>query len=451
MKSRKYKGKYLANSRKTKTNTVKKIMSKHKTLKLKQNHTMQSGGLKLGQGSFGCVITPAIKCQNSQIDLSNQQSVSKIVYKDPKSGDKYDREMTILRKIAEIDKKQHYLIGVLDECELNIDEIANRKIKDTAIVKFTDAARTNWILSDQSSNDLEKLSNGEIKSNYCLIDPKLHPRNQIQVNGGLQFDSILTANRSRNYGIARRYYLNIIKNILIGIQLLHKSRIAHRDIKETNMVCQIITIPRKGKIDDFYPVVRHIDFGLAEIVNPDKSYKITDVRYAGTHTFIPPDLHIVRSRFLCMFKLAQNEDGSINLNKLLESSVKNNIINKLHGELNTKSYKDYQQIGVSQSMGTGELTEPTSNEFISKSMLGQLYDARVSELLDGTYGKKYAADYTGYVYKTDIFAAGITLARIRYYLQIPNPKLLDLITNMVRIDPDKRFNINQCLAHPLFK
>ena len=457
MKSRKRQGKHLFttnlldSSSKTKNQTAKKYGSGKKTQKLKHIQDTQLGGLKLGQGSFGCVITPAIKCPNSEIALSNQQSVSKIVYKDPKSSEKYDREMSILRKIAEIDKKQHYLIGVLDECELNTTEIANRKIKDTAVVEFTDTARTNWVLSDQSSSDLEKLSHGEIKSNYCLIDPKLHPRNQIQVNGGAQFDSILTANRSRNYGIVRRYYLNIIKNILIGIQLLHKSRIAHRDIKETNMVCQIITLPRKGKIDDSYPVVRHIDFGLAEIVNPDKSYKITDVRYAGTHTFIPPDLHIIRSRFMCMLKQVLKEDGSVSLDKLLNPSVKNHVINKLHIMLSTESYKDYQQIGVAQSMGTGELTERNSNEFISKSTLGQLYDARASELLDGTFGQKYSADYNGYVYKTDIFAAGITLARIRYYLQIPNPKLLDLISNMVRIDPNKRFNINQCLAHPLFK
>jgi serine/threonine protein kinase len=430
--------------------TIKQNQNQNKTQTQTQTQT-QKGGLKLGQGSFGCVITPAIKCPNSQISLSNQQSVSKIVYKDPKFSEKYDREMTILRKIAEIDKKQHYLIGVLDECELNTNEIATRKIKDTAIVKFTDINRTNWTLSDQSSSNLDKLSHGEIKSNYCLIDPKLHPRNQIQVNGGAQFDSILTANRSRNFGIVRRYYINIIKEILIGIKLLHKARIAHRDIKESNMVCQIITLPRKNKKDDFYPVVRHIDFGLAEIVNPDKNYTITDVRYAGTHTFIPPDLHIVRSRFMCMFKQVLQDDGTINLKKLLEPSIKNYIINKLHAELNNKSYKEYQQIGVTQSMGTGELTSSNSNEFISKSTLGQLYDTRVSELLDGAFGPKYSADYNGYVYKTDIFAAGITLARIRYYLQIPNSKLLDLIANMVRIDPDKRYNINQCLAHPLFK
>jgi serine/threonine protein kinase len=154
-----------------------------------------------------------------------------------------------------------------------------------------------------------------------------------------------------------------------------------------------------------------------------------------------------------MFKQVLEEDGSIKLHKLLNPSVKNNIIKKLHAELNNKSYKDYHQIGITQKMGIGSemVISTDTNEFISKSMLGQLYDARVSELLDGTFGKKYSAEYTGYVYKTDIFAAGITFARIRYYLQISNPKLLDLIANMVRIDPDKRFNINQCLAHPLFK
>jgi serine/threonine protein kinase len=425
----------------------------------------QKGGLKLGQGSFGCVITPAVKCPNSSVILPNQQAISKIIYKDPKATDKYDREMAILRKIADIDKKQHYLIGVLDECQLDIGEIASRKTKDTALVNFIDQSRTNWVLSDSSSGDLEQLSHGEIKSNYCLIDPKLKPRNQIQVNGGLQFDSILTANRSRNFGIIRRYYLNIIKDILIGIQLLHKSRIAHRDIKESNMVCQIIPLNRKNRSNDFYPVVRHIDFGLAEIVDPSKTYKITDVRYVGTHTFIPPDLHIVRSRFMCMYKQVQqkqenisdktNPTVAINLDKLLEPSVKKKIIDELHYELNNKSYRDYPQISITSNMGLGlgQQSYTTFNgvEFISKATLGDLYDLRLSELRNGTYGQKYVADYDGYVYKTDIFAAGITIARIRYYLQIKNPKLLDLISNMVRIDPNKRFNINQCLAHSIFK
>ena len=428
----------------------------------------QLGGLKLGQGTFGCVITPAVKCPNSDIVLPNQQAISKLIYKDPRASEKYDREMIILRKIADIDKKQHYLIGVLDECALDVDEIAKRKTKDTAIVKFIDQARTNWVLSDTSSSDLDNLSHGEISSNYCLIDHNLQPRNQIQVNGGAQFDTILKANRSRNFGIIRRYYLNIIKDMLIGIRLLHKSRIAHRDIKESNMVCQIIPLNRKRKSDDFYPVVRHIDFGLAEIVGPDKTYKISDVRYAGTHTYIPPDLHIVRSRFMCMFKQAQQKDDTkkdkvnsglpINLDKLIDPAVKRKIIDELYTELTNKSYKDYGQIDITPEMGSGQPSVDgkynpmaKSDEFISKSTLSSLYDTRLSELRDGTYSQKYSADYDGYVYKTDIFAAGITIARIRFYLQIPNRKLLDLISNMVRIDPVKRFNINQCLAHPLFK
>jgi serine/threonine protein kinase len=450
-----------------KRNKLPRDVSTQKKNKKYKNHLPQSGGLKLGQGSYGCVIAPAVKCPNSSVGLPSQQSISKIIYKDPKASEKYDREMVILRKIAEIDKKQHYLIGVLDECQLDVGEIMTRKTKDTAIVKFTDPTRSNWVLSDSSSSDLEHLNREEIKSNYCLIDPKLQPRNQIQVNGGAQFDSILTTSRSRNFGIVRRYYLNIIKDILIGIQLLHKSRIAHRDIKESNMVCQIIPLNRKNKPNDFYPVVRHIDFGLAEIVNPDKTYTISDVRYAGTHTFVPPDLHIVRSRFICMFKQAQQKQEipgnqtttqvKINLDKLLDSSVKRKIIDELHTELKNKSYKDYAQIGITPEIGLGIRTTASAQdyynnpEFISKDTLGTLYDNLLTELRGGTYGQKYTADYDGYVYKTDIFAAGITIARIRYYLQIRNPKLMDLIANMVRVDPNKRFNINQCLAHPLFK
>lgn len=431
----------------------------------------QEGGLKLGQGSFGCVITPAVKCPSSlekPASALGQQLVSKIVYKNPKAAFKYDRELQILRKVAEADKKQHYLIGIIDECELDISAIANRKIKDTILVKFTNADRSEWKLLDgiqpttknataapnilpSKTHELENLSKSEIKTNYCLVDPSLKPRNQIQVNGGLELTDIIQNTQSRNYIIVRRYYLNIIRDILIGVQLMHKARIAHRDIKENNLVCQVIPIKRKGKPDDFYPVVRHIDFGLAEIGNPDKYYKLENVRYAGTSMYIPPDILLMSSRVTCMMDFVPKDSPPSYLQKLTLPENKEEIVNDFLKRANEKEYYDLSGYGISHSYGTGIRDTEPLNDFITKHDLSTLYDLLVSELMDGSFSHKYVADYDGYLYKTDIFAAGVTIAVIRTELGIRNPKLSDLIANMVRFDPNKRFNINQCLAHPVFK
>ena len=460
----------------TKKQTTKTYHGKQmKTRKLGRK---QTGGLKLGQGSFGCVITPPVKCpatESNNPTISGQQQISKIVYKNPKATFKYDREMQILRKVSEADKKQHYLIGLVAECELDINAIAHRKIKDTALVKFTNADRSEWKLSDEHAvyesqpgvantttgkvnpvakkHELENLSKSEIKTNYCLVDPSLKPRNQIQVNGGMELNDILQNHRSRNYAIVRRYYLNIVRDILIGVQRMHKARIAHRDIKENNMVCKIIPIKRKGRPDDFYPVVRHIDFGLAEIGNPDKNYKLSNVRYAGTSMYIPPDILLMSSRITNMQDFVSNDTWkySEQLETLKLSENKDEIIGDFLKRANEKDYYDLYSYGITHRYGTGTPDVEPTRDFIAKPEITALYDLLVRELIDGSFSKKYIADYDGYLYKTDIFAAGVTIAVIKTELGIRNPKLSDLIAKMVRIDPNKRFNINQCLAHPVFK
>jgi len=448
------------------------IITKKKLQTPDEYSSKQQGGLKLGQGSFGCVITPPIKCPNSQTNKpplqTGQTEVSKIVYTNPAAKSKYDREMKILRMITEIDKKQHYLIGLVDECELDINAIANRRVKDTAVVDFTNADRSEWKISipDVSGigsttsqpnrpnldNSLKNLSKGEIKSNYCLVDPKLRPRNQIQVNGGMPFNDVLESHRSRNYAVVRRYYLNVIRDILVGIQLMHKARIAHRDIKDSNLVCQVIPIKRRGrKPDDFYPVVRHIDFGLAEIVDPAKQYLLKDVRYAGTNKYIPPDILLISYRLKNMQFVIGNNTSNSSLQKLMDPSVKSQIVTELSDRLNKKDFYDFIVLGIRPSFATGTPPREHTEDFIDPVALGSLYDLLVRELQSGTFAKKYSKDYDGYLYKTDIFAAGVTIATIKYELGIRNPKLNDLIANMVRIDPNKRFNIHQCLSHPVFK
>ena len=464
--------KLIREQNKHKTNKKQKTTHNHPVKTVKQRGR-QNGGLKLGQGSFGCVLTPPIKCPNSQTNQPlqpGQTEVSKIVYTNPAAKFKYDREMRILRMVSEVDKKQNYLIGLVDECELDIAAVAKRRIKDTAIVKFTNAERSEWKIStpdtqlppsDGNKKDklvgnnietnLENLSKSEIKSNYCLVDPTLKPRNQIQVNGGVQFDDVLESHRSRNYAVVRRYYINIIRDILIGIQLMHKARIAHRDIKESNMVCQVIPIKRKGKPDDFYPVVRHIDFGLAEIGDLAKNYLLKDVRYAGTSKYIPPDIGLIGSRVKNMQGVVGQDTSTDGLQKLLDPTVKEQILAELCTRLNTKDYWDFSVLGIRRSFGTGVQSNVQTEDFIDPAALAELYDLLVRELQDGSFSQKYSKDYDGYLYKTDIFAAGITIASIKYELGIRNPKLNDLISHMVRIDPNKRFNIHQCLSHPVFK
>ena len=80
-----------------------------------------------------------------------------------------------------------------------------------------------------------------------------------------------------------------------------------------------------------------------------------------------------------------------------------------------------------------------------------LFDKYKNEIKSSLLPGKYFADINGYIYKSDIFALGVTIQRIANKLEIIDNKLFDLIQQMIKFDPDDRPNINQCLAHPLFK
>jgi serine/threonine protein kinase len=61
-----------------------------------------------------------------------------------------------------------------------------------------------------------------------------------------------------------------------------------------------------------------------------------------------------------------------------------------------------------------------------------------------------------YLQKSDIYSLGIAMFEFVFILtenslQLEKqPKLKDLFMNMITIDPDKRFNVDQCLKHSYF-
>ena len=62
--------------------------------------------------------------------------------------------------------------------------------------------------------------------------------------------------------------------------------------------------------------------------------------------------------------------------------------------------------------------------------------------------------YNGFLQKADVYALGLSIYETLYrYSEInvkSNEKLYDLLLHMIDMNPDKRYNIVQCLGHPYF-
>lgn len=446
-------------------NTKTKYKYKKTQYKLSRRRTKyrtkkinQKAGVKIGKGAFGCVVSPAIKCNKTQ---NTKNYVSKIVLnKDPED---YNEELKILKYLKKIDPENKYLISLIDECKLNFTTALNRTPKDTMKVEyFYDLGNNNSSVSSQfsiqnsdyasfQSDDAKK----QIQQEFCLIDPSqpYDYRNQIQVYGGKNIKPILKNSNNKyntDYKLIRKYYKYVIKHLLEGCKLMHKNKFVNRDIKLSNMV---YSVNEKG-----YPVFRYIDFNLGEIINKKSNH----ISYRGTPGYIPIDFYIYY-----LMEYAHNKNQNLN-NKNVKNKLINKVINKFIEDLDiivsfksdNTPYLDAAPIKIKTINNKKVLQRknPTGRkpklDFLTItdkdiSNIYNLYRDIIMKDNEETY-YYYFGHYDGMVYKTDIYALGVVIGIMIDHLKIENSDLRDLIKKMTHKLSEKRPNIKECLNHPFF-
>jgi serine/threonine protein kinase len=304
----------------------------------------------------------------------------------------------------------------------------------------------------------------DIQKKYCLIDSDLSPRNQIQIFGGYGLDEIKPDTHPKLYSAIRKNYRQLIHHLIHGLQIMHRNHIAHRDIKEFNMLGMMMSLPRKSTtkkqtINSKFekkqkqnqkqstisaiskPIIRYIDFGLSELINPDKDEGgINNFHWSGTDGYIPIEYII-----LYYMRDYVNVYG---ISAVKESTTKQRIIEKVYDRYKRKYMEFYDDIHIEQS-----LMSPTNHnpKFFSTTEISKIYDRLVDSLANRTFYKLQKTDYEGLVYKSDVFALGITLAYIRQHYRLQSDtKLKDLITQMIKISATDRPTSLECLKHPFF-
>jgi serine/threonine protein kinase len=199
---------------------------------------------EIGYGRDGCVYQPGF-CRNKS---SSRRYISKVMIK---GIHKAEREMDKYKRLdlSKLDPEMKYFISDPEFCELDATDSrvfeAARRDQDCKLIRSPYVA-LNYI---NGGTDLHVIL-GDIRDSYDSRNP-------------------LPLNKWNDYFFA-------LKNIFVGLQLLHENGIYHMDVKPDNIVFDETEDPPQFKL---------IDFGLSctEATPP----KIT----TGSEGYIPPEMY----------------------------------------------------------------------------------------------------------------------------------------------------------------
>lgn len=419
--------------------TPKKTMLK-KTILNKINfnkviNTMR-GGKFLGEGSFGCVVSPALSCESNSDNAINKKSkfskknrtsnktVSKIVLS---PDDDIKDEIDISLKLKRLDPNQKQFITLNEYCKLK--HIPNNR-SNIAKVRYM----------DNSGSYYQKLERKSLDKKYCPVDLTMKPINLIMPYGG--YDLIEIADVVNKYGLntkqsqklnpstkhklttARMLFMNIkecVKNLLKGLLKMHQNRIVNRDIKEENIM---------ANYDESKKTIttRYIDYGLSENLTPEFCSHYSNINMHGTYLLMAPEIFIV-------YYLKKYNGYS---DEYIMNKINNDIQNYVRRML-----KDLK-LDVSELQGIVKLLYFNIKKMFQEQTILPKYYGTPEDPLNG------------YLQKNDVYSLGLTLYEfLVIYTEVINVKddlrLHDLLKNMIELNPDKRFNALQCINHPYFQ
>jgi len=389
------------------------------------------GGKFIDKGGFGCVITPAIPC--SRTDKNLDKSISKIIKTQSYS---LNKELKINNILTKLDPYHNFYVTVDKYCFINEipsdrTDLINVKYKDEELKKYS----INNNLKDKYG------TKKQIDKHICDIDLDLKPVNLIMPYAGISLTSIMKTDYKSDSIKGRMHRMFIanlkiyFKHLIIGLLKMHNNRIVNKDIKQRNIMLQLLSSNddkdgKDGK-DSNIMIIRYIDFGLSELLTKELCEDIKNIDLIGTPYYLSPEL------FICAFMIKYKDRSETQQKTKIMQYITKHVEKTLH------------VIGENAILAKLDSTIDTLYKKIK-----YLYDK--DRLLFAYYGND-KNKFNGFLQKADVYALGISIYETLYkYSEINIRKnnqyetLYDLLIHMIEMDPDKRYNIVQCLSHSYF-
>lgn len=271
----------------------------------------------IGQGSYGCVYYPAIRCSKvlEYINKKNQNSKNSIskVFNRNKS---FEEEIKFLKSINSIDKYGKYFVVPNKTCLTNVNTILKHTNGKCHIFDYM--------------NTQQQL--------YQIVLP----------NSGKPLQKFMEDYKDTNkikYPI--KEWIKNIENILYGIELLNENSLIHRDIKSDN----ILFDGKKAKI---------IDLGL--MCPKEDIYKINN-KHILEYNYLPYPFEFLLVYFNMYATNFQKQ--TVNLVSIFEQSISSfgneaeELFNILHSPINIK--KSIEDIEKWKNSNTNWFSEIKKN------------------------------------------------------------------------------------------
>ena len=198
----------------------------------------------IGEGTYGCVLKPSLKCKNKSVNYKDKVSKVMLDYDAYEEAKEYDN-------ISKIEGLEKYAITGPDYCKPYIDDVFNKSVK-------------------QCKNDKVKRMFNYNKNALSLL---------ILQDGGINLDKYLKQIFPKQSLDEKKIFLTSIINLIDGLIFFKQKNIMHRDIKLLNIVYNVNTGESK-----------FIDFGL--MTTKDKyihNCKNNKERLGISWNYFPPE------------------------------------------------------------------------------------------------------------------------------------------------------------------
>lgn len=263
--------------------------------------------------------------------------------------------------------------------------IHNKKYCQVKTQKLLNRKQKDFKLTNKYDNLFEEYEP------YCRIEPDTNYINIIQEYGGHTLNDLIQSSKLHNL---QPYLLKSFTHLLKALELLHNNGIIHRDIKVDNII-----------LKNHLP--RIIDFNNAIEISQVKEI----LPVVGNYYYnIPLD-----NLMLNAIDNAITKGESLTPNKNTE--IKKYCLSK------------YKNI----------IVLPKNDEIIDNLLIAMIKKIRSPEFL-----KYYKTEY---LQKVDIYSLGILFKMILQKLNIKGKKLNKMVSHMIKLNPDDRWDIISCLNY----